>query len=226
VTNPIPHPSAVVPGGQARGDASRGRLLAAALDSFADRGFHGTGSRDIAQRAGMSPSALYVHYRTKEELLYTLSSAGHRHILEVVEAATGLHTCPADQLREVIEQYAAWHARFHTNARVVQYEMAALSPGHKLEIADLRRAVEVRVRSIVGAGVANGEFTVRTPNTAALALLSLGIDVARWYREDGTWTPEQIGQEYGELALGMVGWTGTSCQDNSSRPRRPDTQTS
>lgn len=207
MTNPIPNPSGTVPGGQARGDATRGRLLAAALDSFAARGFHGTGTRDIAQSAGMSPSAVYVHYRTKEELLYALSSAGHRHVLEVVEKAAAMHTGPAEQLREIVAQFAAWHARFHTNARVVQYEMAALSPEHKLTIADLRRAVEMRVREVISSGVTRGDFTVRAPNTAALAVLSLGIDVARWYREDGTWTPEEIGRQYGELALNLVGST-------------------
>ena len=210
MTNPIPNPLATVPGGQARGDATRGRLLAAALASFAERGFHGSGTRDIAQSAGMSPAAVYVHYRTKEELLYALSSAGHRHVLEVVEDAATMHTDPADQLREIVAKFAAWHARFHTNARVVQYEMAALSPEHKLEIAGLRRAMESRVREVIGSGVSRGTFMVRTPNIAALAVLSLGIDVARWYREDGTWTPEQIGQQYGELALGLVGWTGAA----------------
>jgi AcrR family transcriptional regulator len=208
VTNPIPLPSTTVPGGQARGDATRSRLLAAALDSFADRGFHGTGTRDIAQRAGMSPAAVYTHYRSKEDLLFALSSAGHRHVLEVVEAAAALHATPPDQLREVVEQFAAWHARFHTNARVVQYEMAALSPEHKVEIAALRRAVEARAREVIGTGITRGDFTVRTPNTAALAVLSLGIDVARWYRENGTWTPDGIGKEYGELALRLVGWAG------------------
>lgn len=210
MTNPIPNPSAIVPGGQERGNATRGRLLAAALDSFAHRGFHGTSTRDIARSAGMSPAAVYMHYRTKEELLYSLSFAGHQHVLEVVEEAVAMHSGPAEQFREIVEQFTAWHARFHTNARVVQYEMAALSPDHRLEIAGLRRAIEMRVREVVGSGVTRGEFTVRTPNTAALAALSLGIDVARWYREEGTWTPEQIGQQYGELALGMVGWTGAT----------------
>ena len=226
MTNPIPHPSATIPGGQARGDATRGRLLAAALASFADRGFHGTGTRDIAQRAGMSPSAVYVHYRTKEDLLYALSSAGHRHVRDIVEAAVALHSRPADQLRELVEQYAAWHARFHTNARVVQYEMEALSSEHRVEIADLRRAVEMCVRTVIDLGVADGDFRVRTPRTAALAVLSLGIDVARWYREEGAWTPEQIGQEYGELALGMVGWTSGPRQDSTSQRGHRDTQTS
>ncbi len=66
---------------------ARARLLGAAVDAFAARGFHGTTTRDIAAAAGMSPAALYVHHRSKEELLYEISLAGHRRTLEVVEQA-------------------------------------------------------------------------------------------------------------------------------------------
>ncbi|MGW3416419.1 helix-turn-helix domain-containing protein, partial [Streptomyces sp. NPDC000888] len=48
-------------------DAAR-RLLVAAVEAFAERGYHATTTRDIAGRAGMSPAALYIHYKTKEEL--------------------------------------------------------------------------------------------------------------------------------------------------------------
>lgn len=40
---------------------------------------------------------------------------------------------------------------------------------------------------------------------ASVALLSLGIDIARWYREDGEWSPDQIGDYYADLALRLAG---------------------
>jgi tetracycline repressor-like protein len=43
-----------------RPEAAR-RLLISALDLFARQGLHGTTTRDIAARAGMSPAALFVH---------------------------------------------------------------------------------------------------------------------------------------------------------------------
>ncbi|WP_343869408.1 hypothetical protein [Dactylosporangium roseum] len=104
--------------------------------------------------------------------------------------------------REV--QYTAWHARAHIHARVVQYEMAALAPEHTEEIARIRREIEATVRGLIRAGVDAGRFRVTNPGMAALALLSLGIDVARWYRGDGAWTPQEIGEQYGELARRML----------------------
>ena len=56
----------------------------------------------------------------------------------------------------------------------------------------------------MAAGVRQGEFTVPDPKVATRAVLSLGIDVARWYRDDGAWTPEQLGEHYAVLALQLV----------------------
>jgi AcrR family transcriptional regulator len=179
-------------------------LLDAALRSFASRGFHGTGTRDIAEAAGMSPAAVYVHYRSKEELLFELSLAGHRHVLELVQAAAAGPGGPDERMRELVRGYAEWHAQAHTHARVVQYEMAALEPEHAEQIASIRREVEATVRAVTTSGVESGHFRVTNLAMTALAVLSLGIDVARWYREDGTWTPAEIGEQYADLALRML----------------------
>ena len=47
-------------------------LLAAALDAFAEEGYHGSTTRTISARAGLSPAALYVHFSSKSELLFEL----------------------------------------------------------------------------------------------------------------------------------------------------------
>lgn len=54
------------------------------------------------------------------------------------------------------------------------------------------------------AGVAAGEFEVDDVRTTALALLSMAIDVARWYVPGGRRTPEAIETTYGELAVRLV----------------------
>jgi AcrR family transcriptional regulator len=53
-----------MPWGEVTPEAAR-KLLVAAVEAFAERGYHATTTRDIAGRAGMSPAALYIHYKTK-----------------------------------------------------------------------------------------------------------------------------------------------------------------
>jgi AcrR family transcriptional regulator len=49
-------------------DATRERILVAALDLFADRSFEGATTREIAARAGVSQPSLSYHFRNKDEL--------------------------------------------------------------------------------------------------------------------------------------------------------------
>lgn len=48
--------------------ATRQRVLDAAAALFAERGFHGTTARDIAQRAGVNLAAGHYHFGSKESL--------------------------------------------------------------------------------------------------------------------------------------------------------------
>jgi hypothetical protein len=84
--------------------------------------------------------------------------------------------------------------------------MAALAPEHAKQVASIRRAIETRVRDIISTGTSSGLFRVPNPSMAALAVLSLGIDVARWYREGRGWSAQDIGDQYAELALRLVGY--------------------
>jgi AcrR family transcriptional regulator len=206
---------------RSRSAQTRNRLLAAAAESFADRGFHGTTTRDIAAAAGMSPAAVYVHYRSKEELLNQLSTDGHRLTIASMIRADDPQAPPTVRLRSVMRAFAEHHARTHIGARVVNYELAALTPEHREAVGGMRREITAIVRAVVDAGVDSGEFHTDDPRTTTRALLSMGIDIARWYREDGNLTPEQIGDFYAELALRVVGAsdgaTGASATDGAGK---------
>ncbi|MEU8457273.1 MULTISPECIES: TetR/AcrR family transcriptional regulator [Streptomyces] len=185
-------------------DAAR-RLLVAAVDAFAERGYHATTTRDIASRAGMSPAALYIHYKTKEELLQRISRIGHEKVLEILRAADGAGGSATERLAEAVSSFVRWHAGRRTTARVVQYELDALGPEARAEIVALRRQVDAVVRGIIEDGVATGEFDVLDVRGTTLAVLSLCVDVARWFNIEGPRTPEEIGTLYADLVLRMVG---------------------
>jgi AcrR family transcriptional regulator len=190
---------------QSQRPAAVERLLEAAAEAFADKGFHATTTRDIAARAGMSPAAVYVHFASKEELLNELSLVGHRAALDIVVTATVRGSgAPAAQLQAVVSDFASWHARHRRTARVVQYELGALTEQHRAVIDGLRRQIQARMRELLEAGVRAGDFVVPDVPGTALALLSLAVDVARWYRPEGPRSPDDIGALYADLALRMV----------------------
>ncbi|GGL44855.1 TetR/AcrR family transcriptional regulator [Phycicoccus endophyticus] len=188
-----------------RSGEARDRLYNAAVEAFSRKGFHGTTTRDIAAAAGMSPAALYVHHRSKEDILYRISRRGHETMLAVLRSARASSADHVERLRAVVRDVVSYHARAHVLARVVNDELAALAPEHRTEVEALRHAVDAEMQGVVQDGVADGAFHCEDPRVAAAALLSLAVDVARWYREDGAWTPEELGEHYAHLAVRIVG---------------------
>jgi AcrR family transcriptional regulator len=181
------------------------RLLDAAAGAFADRGFHATTTRDIASRAGLSPAGVYVHFDSKEAVLYALSRRGHEAALDLVRgAATGAGT-PTERVGRVMSAFATWHAEHYEVARVVQYEFPHLQPEHRDEVLALRKTIDHTVRELIEDGVAAGEFEVADVRETALALMSLCIDVARWYSPAVRRTPDRIGPTYASLGLRLLG---------------------
>jgi len=72
-------------GGYPRGDETRSRIIAAALDVFAANGFGGASTRMLAARAGVTLPALHYYFDSKEGVYLACA----KHIAERMEAHLG-----------------------------------------------------------------------------------------------------------------------------------------
>lgn len=196
---------ATVEGTQRRFPEGQRRIYLAAIDAFSERGFHATTTRDIAGRAGLSPAGLYVHFRSKEEVLHRISLASVRLTLQVATTASTTDGTISERLTATVRDLARWHALHSGSVRVVLHHLTDLTPEHRAEVTDVQRALHGLVRDLVAEGMTAGDFDTTDPSATALALLSLCVDTARWYLPAYRRTPEEIGENYAALALRMVG---------------------
>jgi AcrR family transcriptional regulator len=182
------------------------RLLLSALDAFLARGFHAATTREIAERAGMSPAAVYVHWKAKHDLLFEISRIGHQAVLGAVERALDQASDdPVERVHAFVSAFATWHADNHALARVIQYEFKKLPPGRFRQIVAIRDRFEELMRDELADGVAAGVFDVADLEGTVLAVLSLCIDLARWYEPSPEHTSaEGIGELYAGLVLRML----------------------
>lgn len=178
--------------------------MEAAAEAFAAKGFHATTTRDIASRAGLSPAGVYVHFSSKEELLYQLSRAGHETARDMLVTAARGADGPTAALRAIMGSFARWHAEHFRVARIVQYEFQNLTPEHRESVLRLRKEIDAVVRQVVTEGVECGDFEVDDIPDTTLALLSMAVDVARWYDPEIKRSPEAIGTAYANLGLRLV----------------------
>lgn len=183
------------------------RLLQSALDQFSTVGYHATTTRDISTGASLSAAALYVHYPSKEDLLFHVSRIAHEGALVAV---TGAVASVADggaraRMEAVSREFTRWHLHHVALARVAQYELAALAPAHYDEVVAIRRQTQRIVEEEIERGARSGELDVPDLAGATRAVLALSVDVVRWYRPGGRPSADAVATSTATLALRMLG---------------------
>ncbi len=180
------------------------RIRGAALELFAERGFHGTGIRDLAGRAGLSSATLYHYMGTKEELLVRIMRESLDRLLTAGRQITE-NGDPPQRLVGLVSVHVLTHATWRLETRVVDGEMRALTPVHRVEIVKLRDDYENLWQQVIDTGCDVGVFEVREPRVARRALLEMCSGVSGWYRPDGPVALPDLARRYGEMALGLLG---------------------
>lgn len=64
---------------------TKSRILQAAIEIVADKGYHEARLRDIAELAGISTPAIYKHFKNKEDILFSISRVKSVQIMDKLE---------------------------------------------------------------------------------------------------------------------------------------------
>lgn len=180
-------------------------ILAHALDSFVERGYHATTVRELARRVGVTVPALYYHYANKQailvELLFgSLNSVLGRCRTAVAEAGGD----PVDRFSALVECIVLYMTH-RAPLAFLDTEMRSLEPGNRARYVALRDELEELLRQAVRDGAEAGVFTTPVPVEASRAVLAMCQAVAQWYRPDGPMAPDRIAERYVMIALDAVG---------------------
>jgi AcrR family transcriptional regulator len=187
-------------------EGTRGRILLAAVQLFASKGFAGTSIRDIAPAAGVQTATLYGHFASKDEMLEELVRIGYEEHLKTIRAAVlAAPSDPRDQLAALIRAQVLFHVDYRLAAVVINNELPKLNPERMARVGVLGSET-IRLRAeILERGVAQGVFSVEDADLAAIAIGSMCIRVAYWYSHGEAPDPEVLADTYARFALRLVG---------------------
>lgn len=101
---------------QERAVRTRARVLDAAAEEFATRGYMGTTLLGVVQRTGMTKGALYGHFSSKEDLATALIEEAGDELVERAAQCAGNGATALDALRENVLDLAR-HLREDASAR-------------------------------------------------------------------------------------------------------------
>ncbi|MGK8524207.1 TetR/AcrR family transcriptional regulator [Nocardia asteroides] len=170
---------------------TRERIVRAAIELFAERGFHGTGVAEIGERADVQRGALYYHIGSKEELLWQILRDYIQLMLADAERIADGPDDPVTKLRELIHSHVRLIIRHQREVAIQVRDVGALTGERAAQLQDLRDRVQHCWQRVVDAGHARG--LLRTDDhvvtNSVLGMLNM---VSFWYRPHGDRSPGEI----------------------------------
>jgi AcrR family transcriptional regulator len=94
----------------------RAHLLSVAMRLFRDKGFHATGIDTILAESGVAKRTLYLHFRSKEELILAVLADRDRQWRDWFRKSVARHaSSPRDKLLAIFDAMEEWFGRpdFH-----------------------------------------------------------------------------------------------------------------
>jgi AcrR family transcriptional regulator len=186
------------------GAATRERILRAATELFATKGYHGTGVAEVGERAEIKRAALYYHIGSKDELLYDVVRA---HVEQSLAGEEAIASSGLDH-REKLRRLARHHLRTIVENReavaIILRDASALRPERLAQVRSMQRRVEAVWQQVVQEGVEAGTFRSADP-VVVRGILSMLNMAFSWYRPAGALSPEDIADRFTDLLLsGML----------------------
>jgi AcrR family transcriptional regulator len=182
-------------------------ITAAACEAFAERGYHVASIRDIASRAGLSLSALYYWYASKQELLAAvLQSSTNDYFQTCDEALRDTGDDPAEQLRAIVRATVDYRVRRRVESDIAALEWRNLEQQHAGRLDHLREAATVQWAEIIEEGVRRRAFRCEHPADARRSIQAACNAIAQWYDPAGDVSPGELADCYVAIAMRIVDW--------------------
>ncbi|MDX6363868.1 MAG: hypothetical protein QOC85_2878 [Streptomyces sp.] len=185
--------------------AGQKAIIEAARQEFSEQGYGATSIRDIAQRAGVSLSALYYYYKGKQELLVAILDEGLDAYFDACDAALAdVGDDPAERLEALVSATVRFRTNQPVQSTIVLSERRSLEPEHIERYRKNEERASQQYREVIESGVAEGIFLTPYPDDARRAVIAMCNAIAQWYRADGPVDVEELVERYVSLALVIV----------------------
>jgi len=180
-------------------------IVEAARLEFAERGYSAASIRNIAQRAGLSLSALYYYYKGKQDLLAAILNADLAAYWTACDEALGAAgDDPASQLRAIVAATVRFRTEHPVKSNIVITESRSLEPKYLEHYVESNNRASDRFRDIIEAGIRAGVFHTPYAEDARRAIIAMCNAIAQWYDVDGPVGVDELVTRYTDLALTIV----------------------
>jgi TetR/AcrR family transcriptional regulator, cholesterol catabolism regulator len=185
--------------------ARREKVIDAAAEVFAAKGFHGASTADIAELIGIQQGSLYYYFDSKETALQEVCELGMGAYLEAVREIGLTEGGVAAKIRALVTNHIEALDGALPYIRTYLYESRALSAERSHRLNQMHDAYERILGKILADGVENGELPPKLDCAlASLYIMSMFNTVAVHRDRQQDMSVEQLIQGIAAMILGGI----------------------
>lgn len=187
-------------------EATRERLLEAAEEVFAEKGYHGAVVDDIIQKSDSSKGGFYFHFPNKQAIFLALVDALVPKLTATVERAIADETDAVAQLDAALRTVLDIFSRHRRLTKILLLEAVGLGHGFDERLMRTRGLFAAMIRGHLDRAVAAGVIVPLDTETASWAWFgAINEVVARWLVTGQPDSLESVLPTLRELLLHSVG---------------------
>lgn len=212
MTDTDARPAVALDGRTRRGEETRERLLAAAIQLFGSQGFESTSMKELAAAAGVRAPAIYNHFESKESILAAATIWALEDFHAQVVGTDNREADVCDRLENLVQRHVIYQLEHVQLARSNDLVMDADALRQLLPEAahaHVRQLMRQHLDLLTGI-VAEVQRTrssgspLPPPRLCALAVLTMCDRVLSWYKPGGALSKQDIASAYWDLVRGML----------------------
>jgi len=185
--------------------ANEQSIKKAALKLFSEKGFYSTSTRELTEAAGVSKGTLYWHWKSKEEVAFSLVSDMLGDFLELIERARDEKGPVIERMERMVAAVAELYYKETDYLRLLWKFRAdrhyIFSPDYTEKVTSYYVRIRKGLESLVEQGMKSGEFRKVDSKQMAFIILGVteGIEV-EWLENEAEFSL----REAFEMTMGML----------------------
>ena len=189
-------------------DATRQRLLEAAEQVFAEKGYHGAVVDDIIRASDSSKGGFYFHFPNKQGIFLALIDALVPKLASAVDRAIAGESDPVAQMDAALRTVLETFSRHRRLSKILLVEAVGLGHGFDEKLMQTRGYFAVMIQGYLDRAVAAGAIAPLDTETASWAWFgAINEIVVRWLVTGNPARLEQVLPQLRALLLRSVGAT-------------------
>lgn len=182
-------------------ELTRRRILEAARDLFYSNGYQGTTLDAIAERLAITKPVIYVHFRSKDQLLSEVARIGTAQSLRVAELAAQVQGSASAQLEALAYNFVQVVVTYQKNVAIFFHEQKYLPETTLREVHAMQKKFDNTLADILTRGVKDGEFDISDVRLCVLAVAGMISWIYSWYRPEGRVSEEALAEQFTDMVM-------------------------